>query len=151
MRYAGLVLAFACISGAFGAGSDEQGVTRAEKEWSEAARRYDLKAFEQLLASDYVGVSITGKVIDKATLLHDVANAPKLVKEKNAKVLEEPSQDLKIRIHGPVAIVTGARKSQGPSGLHTRFTRVWLKTGDHWQLTAFQATRVVENEGKKEK
>ena len=49
--------------------------------------------------------------------------------------------DLKIRIHGNIAVVTGAYHERGESGgktydYHDRLTDVWMKIGGKWQLIA---------------
>jgi len=49
--------------------------------------------------------------------------------------------DLKIRVHGDTAVVTGAYHERGESGgkrydLHDRLTDVWMKIGGKWLLIA---------------
>jgi ketosteroid isomerase-like protein len=49
--------------------------------------------------------------------------------------------DLKVRMHGDTAIVTGAYHEKGESNgkpyeYHGRLTDVWMKSGGKWQVVA---------------
>ena len=49
--------------------------------------------------------------------------------------------DLKVRVHGSVAIVTGAYYEKGTSKgksyeFHDRLTDIWMNSGKRWQLIA---------------
>jgi ketosteroid isomerase-like protein len=57
------------------------------------------------------------------------------------KVEVAEMSDLKVRMHGSVAVVTGAYHEKGESGgkryeYHDRLTDVWMKTGGKWQVVA---------------
>jgi ketosteroid isomerase-like protein len=49
--------------------------------------------------------------------------------------------DLKVRMHGDTAVVTGAYHEKGlsngkPYEYHDRMTDVWMKVGGKWQVVA---------------
>jgi ketosteroid isomerase-like protein len=49
--------------------------------------------------------------------------------------------DLKVRMHGDTAVVTGAYREKGESNgksyeYHDRLTDVWMKVGGKWQVVA---------------
>jgi ketosteroid isomerase-like protein len=51
------------------------------------------------------------------------------------------TSDLKVRVHGNTAVLTGAYHERGEYGgkpyeYHDRFTDVWMKIGGKWQLIA---------------
>jgi ketosteroid isomerase-like protein len=49
--------------------------------------------------------------------------------------------DLRVRLHGSIAVVTGAYHERGQSNgkpyeYHDRLTDVWMKVGGAWQVVA---------------
>ena len=95
----------------------------------------DTAAIERLYTNDYVSTSATGLVRTKAEVLDDL-------KSGALKVTSLSSDDVKVRVHGDSAIVTGTstisgtdkgREMKGAS----RFTQVWVKRDGRWQLAAF--------------
>jgi ketosteroid isomerase-like protein len=87
-----------------------------------------------LLADEFVITVEDGNVYSKAGYISHTADAK--VKVHVAEML-----DLKVRIHGDTAIVTGSYHEKGESEgksyeYHDRLTDVWMKAGGKWQVVA---------------
>jgi ketosteroid isomerase-like protein len=119
--------------------------TKAEMEVIQTARdigqawaKHDVATLERLVSDDYTHTDIVGIVQNKDEWLADVrwSAARGLVRKLEF-------EDLKVRIHGDVAIVTGRNiliiGSSGIVRLPLRFTQVLTKRNGYWQRSAFQA------------
>ena len=124
------------------AGSVEQAIMQFESERREATLRNDPAYFERVLADDYMGTGMNGEVTDKA---QTIANT----KAGNPKFESLTYEDQKVRVYGDAAVVTGRALLKGTTQGQAidgpvRFTRVYVKRGDKWQLVTFQVTRVAQ-------
>jgi len=115
-----------------------------EEQWKDATLAGDAAAMDKLLSDDYVGISWTGQVNTKAMQLDRIRNRALVVQHMTLS-------DIKIKVVGPVAIVTSRAQVQGTSETGEidgdfRYTRVYqrLPTGA-WKITNFEATRVPPN------
>ncbi len=114
-----------------------------EEQWRTAQIADDLPAMDRLMSDDFVGISITGQANDKAQQL-DRFRKRKLV------ISRVDLSDRKIKLVGPVAIVTSLAQVEGINegtamkGMF-RYTRVYqrLPSGT-WKTTNFEATRVPD-------
>ena len=108
------------------------------------SRRYramceaDAKTLEELLADSLVYTHSYGGADTKASYL-DGIRAKKWVYQE----VERPIED--IQVHGDCAVVTGQVRIQLLSGgqpkkLNSRFTNVWVKRPQGWQMVAWQST-----------
>jgi ketosteroid isomerase-like protein len=124
------------------AGGTEQAVRKLEDERRAALLRGDVAYYERVLADDYTGTGPDGAVSDKA---QTIANA----KAGNPRFESLAYDDMKVRVYGDTAVVTGRATIKGQnmgqdiSGL-ARFLRVYVKRQGRWQLVAFQTTRVTQ-------
>jgi ketosteroid isomerase-like protein len=105
-----------------------------ELKWAESYRQRQVDVLSSLLAEDYVITTEDGSTYSKVGFISHNA-AP------SERVSISETSDLKIRIHGTVAIVTGAYHEHGESGgkpydYHDRLTDVWMKISGKWQLIA---------------
>ena len=68
-------------------------------------------------------------------------------KTGQTKLTSDEVSDMKVRVYGNTAVVTGTADGAGTmAGKDTKgqimFTRVWVKKGGSWQPVAFQQTLV---------
>ena len=140
MYRAKYILALACVMWVWPAQVKAQQATDAdtvrdlELKWAEA---YKLRQFDLLssyLDDDCVSTFEDGSVLGKLGLISYIARP-----SVHVEVAE--MSDLKIRMHGITAVVTGAYHEQGDNDgkrydYHDRFTDVWVKTRGSWKLIA---------------
>jgi ketosteroid isomerase-like protein len=103
-----------------------------EQQWTDAYRQRNIKLLTSMLAEDFIITVEDGSLFGKIGYMAHTADTATQV-----DVAEE--SDLKVHMHGNVAIVTGAYHERGTSkGKHyeyrDRLTDVWLKNGSTWQL-----------------
>jgi ketosteroid isomerase-like protein len=113
-----------------------------EQQWTDAYRQRNIKILTSMLAEDFVITVEDGSIFGKIGYMAHTADTATQV-----EVAEE--SDLRVHLHGNVAIVTGAYHESGTSkGKHyeyrDRLTDVWLKTGSTWQLIGSQYSVPVQ-------
>lgn len=122
-------------------GSAEQELLKVGKEYEEAIVRGDAAAYDRIMADDYTFTSPTGEVSDKAREIERT-------KSGDVKFESGRADDVRTRIYGDTAVVTGLWISKGKykgqdfSG-KDRFTTVFVKRGGRWQLVAEHVTSVA--------
>ena len=108
------------------------------------SRRYramceaDAKTLEELLGDSLVYTHSYGGADSKASYLDGIRS-----KKWQYQAVERPIED--IQIHGDCAVVTGQVRiellsSGQPKKLNSRFTNVWVKGRQGWQMVAWQST-----------
>jgi len=108
------------------------------------SRRYramceaDAKTLEELLADSLVYTHSYGGADSKASYLDGIRS-----KKWQYQAVERPIED--IQVHGDCAVVTGQVRiellsSGQPKKLNSRFTNVWVKGKQGWQMVAWQST-----------
>lgn len=105
-----------------------------EKKWNDVYKRADVTSMDDLLANDYIITVEDGTTFSKPGYIAHNGNSVVHVD------ISEMS-DLRVRMHGNIAVVTGAYYEKGteagkPYEYHDRLTDVWMKTKDRWQLIA---------------
>ena len=115
-------------------------VKAAELKRFEAATKVDLDALAKLLGDDLTYTHSTGALQTKAQLLDDL----KTGKLQFKKI--EPA-DLQVRVFGTTAVINGTAKlavvSNGEAkDVSLRFTDVWVNRAGHWQMVAWQSTKL---------
>jgi ketosteroid isomerase-like protein len=93
-----------------------------ETNWNDAYKRGDIAAMNSLLANEFIITVEDGHTFSKAGYIAQLGGGTTLVE------LSEMS-DLKVRVHGNAAVVTGAYHEKGtikgkPYEYHDRFTDV---------------------------
>jgi ketosteroid isomerase-like protein len=117
--------------------STEKTLIQMENDWTKAAVANDTAALGKILADDWVGQGPTG-VGTKAEVLADM-------KSGDFKVSSATMGEVKVRIFGDVAVVTGSNdekssyKGKDTSG-HYIWTDVFVKRSGKWQAVASQST-----------
>jgi ketosteroid isomerase-like protein len=140
-----IVLALVVLAVQFGRAqapsAAEQELTKVEHQWAEAVLKGDVQALERLYTEEYLSIGGDGATYTKT---QDIAD----VKSGNFKLAEFKLDEIKVRIHGEVAVVTGRNtikatyKGTDISGAY-RFTDVFVKRAGRWQVLTTQGTRVV--------
>ena len=111
---------------------DESKVLALEKKWTDAYKQHSIPSVVSLLSDDFTITVEDGRVFGKTGYLSHTADS-------STQVDVAEQSDIKVRFHGNLAIVTGAYHELGASNgkryeYHDRFTDVWIKSGDQWQL-----------------
>jgi len=118
----------------------EQEIRQQEARRFEAIVRGDLATLEGILSDDLTYTHATGVFETKAEFLGKL-------KSGQVKYESFAPQDIRVRVYGTTGVVTGvARVKVQVKGellqFQLRFTDVYVKKDDRWQMVAWQATRV---------
>jgi ketosteroid isomerase-like protein len=118
------------------AASPESTILTLEKKWTDAYKLRNITLMTSMLAEDFVITVEDGNMYGKMGYMSHTADTSTQV-----DVAEE--SDLKVRIHGNVAVVTGAYHETGTFKgkhyeYHDRLTDVWMKIDGQWRLLASQ-------------
>ncbi|MGH9497638.1 MAG: nuclear transport factor 2 family protein [Terriglobales bacterium] len=105
-----------------------------EKKWTESYKHRDIGLLSSLLAEDFIITVEDGSTYGKAGYISHSADSSVLV-----AVAEQ--SELRVRMHGDTAVVTGAYHETGESkGKHyeyrDRLTDVWMKRDGKWHVIA---------------
>ena len=114
--------------------SDAATVRALEAKWAESYRQRNIEILSTLLSDEFVITVEDGSVFSKAGYISHTADS------KTHVQISEFS-DLKVRVVGDVAVVTGSYHEKGessgkPYDYHDRLTDVWMKSGGRWQVVA---------------
>lgn len=128
-----LVLLLACAAAAQEK-SDSSTVRALELKWTESYKQRSIDILSSLLADEFSITVEDGSVYSKAGYISHTADS-------KVKVQVAEMTDLKVRVHGDIAVVTGAYHEHGesegkPYDYRDRLTDVWIKAGGKWQVIA---------------
>jgi hypothetical protein len=120
----------------------EMEVLKINKEYDTAVVRLDVAALERILADDYMYTDTDGSISDKRLEIQ-AAKSGDLTFESGI------SDDLKVRVYGNTATVTGRWTSKGKYknwafDEKDRYTTFYVKRGGRWQLVSEIAVRIIE-------
>src|SRR5437763_15904817 len=120
----------------------EQEVRQAIKKYREALLKRDAATLERIWTDDYTFTNGAGETHSKAQRLANL--------KSGATALDSISQEeeMKVRVHGNVAVATGrvtikGRYSGKQASGQYRSINVWVKGATGWQLVANQLTPVA--------
>src|SRR4029077_7297390 len=116
--------------------SDAAAIRALELKWTESYKLHNIDILSSLLAEDFVITIEDGNIYSKAGYISHSADPA-------TKVQVAELSDLKVRMHGDTAVVTGAYHEKGTSNgkpyeYHDRLTDIWMKVGGKWQVVASQ-------------
>ena len=105
-----------------------------ENQWNAAYKRSDIAAMNSLLADDFVITIEDGSTFSKPGYIAHNGNS-------TVHVEVSDMSDVKVRMHGNTAVVTGAYHEKGtdkgkPYEYNDRFTDVWMNIAGKWQAIA---------------
>lgn len=142
-RWALILLLFLCCHGVMAQEkSDAATIRTMETKWADAYKQHNIDILSTLLADDFVITIEDGSVYSKAGYITHSADS-------SVRVQVAELSDLKVRMHGETAIVTGAYHEKGESNgkpyeYHDRLTDVWMKIGGRWQVVASQYSTPIK-------
>jgi ketosteroid isomerase-like protein len=118
----------------------EQEIRQRETRRSEALVRGDFGTLDEILSDDLTYTHASGVYESKAQIMANL-------KSGQVKYESFTPEDVLVRVYGTTGVVTGvARVKVRVKGEHLslqlRFTNVYVKKGDLWQMVAWQATRL---------
>jgi|SRR5215472_5808305 len=118
------------------ASQEEAKILELEKKWTDGYKLHHINTMISLLAEDFVITVEDGRTFGKMGYIAHTADSATQV-----DVAEE--SDLRVRMHGNVAIVTGAYHETGTTKgrryeYRDRLTDVWMKINGQWQIIAAQ-------------
>ena len=127
---------------AFGQSNDEIEIRRLEKHWTELLDRGDTTSLLKIWSENYVVNNPNGKIVTPKDIVALMKSGHKFPAVK--RIIEN------ITFNEDIAIVMG-KELQQPENMTTnyeewiprRFTNVWIKTKDGWQLAARQSSQVI--------
>jgi len=107
-----------------------------EGKWNDAYKQRNINILTSLLADDFIITVEDGRVFGKIGYMSHTADS-------SVQVATAEESDLRVNLHGNVAVVTGAYHETGTSKgsryeYRDRLTDVWMKINGQWQLIASQ-------------
>jgi ketosteroid isomerase-like protein len=120
----------------------EEELLKLENEFARAVASNNADALDRLLADDWIIVEPDGSIIDKARFLEVIRSGA--LSHESMK-----STDLKVRVYGNTAVVTGLTTSKGKFMGQDfisceRATDIFVKQADRWQCVFTQLTRFTK-------
>ncbi len=122
----------------FSSGDIASTITQMEEQWAAAAKANDPARIAVLLADIFVGMDADGSMQSKSSIL---------ARTKSDKWEINEVSDVKVMVHGNMAIATGAWQGKGTLAdgkmvdEHERWLDTWLRNGK-WQCIASASTAV---------
>lgn len=118
-----------------------QRVIAMEHRWIDATIKGDADAFATFMADEYVAVVANGRIRDKATWVEGVRSS-------SMKYESVDLRNLKVRLYGETAVVTGEYTQKATSGgqdysASGAYVTTWLKRNGRWQAIASGFSRAV--------
>ena len=122
--------------------SAEQQLVQLERDWCTAQLKKDAGLLGRILADDYTGVGRLGKKRTKAEELTELT-------DKTSTTTSCVDNDVKVRVYGDAAVVTGRASRAGTekgSAFKDReflWTDTFIKKDGRWQCVASQSTSIA--------
>ncbi len=134
------VLALTALLGLAWAASVEEELKKLETDRAAAAVKGDTATLEKQTSDDYTFINLRGQMQDKSQMVN-------AFKTGQTKLTSNDLSDMKVRVYGNTAVITGKADIKGTLGGkdangQIMFTRVYVKKGGSWQSVAFQQTLV---------
>jgi ketosteroid isomerase-like protein len=120
-------------------GEAEEELLKLEKAFAEAIVKNDLEGIGRLVADDWIIIDPNGEIVDR-TRFFEVIKSGALTHD----MME--SEDLRIRVYGDSAVVTGVTRTKGKFmgqefSTQERATDVFVKRDGRWQCVLTHLTR----------
>ncbi len=105
-----------------------------ENKWNEAYKQRDVAAMNSLLSNDFLITIEDGSTYSKTGYIAHCG-------DKSTVVDISEFSDMRVRMHGNTAVLTGQYHEKGVSGgkpyeYHDRMTDVWMLIDGRWQVIA---------------
>jgi ketosteroid isomerase-like protein len=120
----------------------EQELLKANQEYDTALLRGDAVALDRLYADEFVYTNPDGEIRYKAQQLA-------FTRSGDLKFESAQSSDVKVRVYGKTAVMTGRFNAKGTFkgktiDVRERYTAVWVKQNGRWQLVAEQGNFIKQ-------
>jgi ketosteroid isomerase-like protein len=106
----------------------EQAVLKLTRDWLDAEERHDRAALDRIIADDFLGTGPGGNTVSKGDVIP--------LEGTQAGGLSVTGQDIKVRVFGNAAVVIGRGVAKTQEKAELRFTVVFVKREDRWQMVA---------------
>ena len=121
----------------------ERELLKLEDEWSQASLKRDAAALQRFYADEYVFIDEDGVVTNRVNELKNLTSG-------EFRLESYKFDEMRVRLYGDVAIVTGRNTIKGRwqdinrdiSGPY-RFTDVFVRRDGRWQCVSSQSSRVA--------
>ena len=123
-------------------GTVEQELMKLEQDWTNANVKADVAVLDRILADDYTWTDNDAVVWTKAQNLA-------VIKSGESVISSMVTDDMKVRIYGDAAVVTGRNTNKGMlkgkdiSG-QERWTDTWIKRDGRWRCVATHSSRIAQ-------
>ena len=120
----------------------ERDIKSLEEARNQAVLHGDVATLDRMTSDDYTFITLRGELRTKSDILKGFASGSFHYDSRQVS-------DLKVRVYGDTAIVTGRSVQKGMengkdySGDY-RFTRVYVKENGHWLTVALQTTLIQQ-------
>jgi ketosteroid isomerase-like protein len=133
-------VATALLASAWGQDVQEQ-IKKLEMDRSDAIVKSDIAKLDKYTADDYVLINMNGRMTGKSEMIEGF-------KSGSSKLTSDDLSDLKVRVYGNTAVVTGKADIKGTLGGtdatgQILYTRVYVKKDGRWQSVSLQQTRAA--------
>lgn len=120
----------------------ESEILKTNEEYDKAIISRDAAAYERILAHDFIFTDYKGNVFNKTQEIEKVRTG-------NLTFESGKSDDLRVKIYGKTAVVTGRFTAKGKSKNQNftfaeRYTAVFVKRNGRWQMVAEQSTEIAQ-------
>jgi ketosteroid isomerase-like protein len=125
-----------------------QQIQEAVGRFSKAFVEADSSTLDILLSEDYIHTNSTGSVLNKKQWLEYIKIRKAELEAGRLEIESYENTDLRIRVYGESAIVTGANLAKGkregkPFVTQLRFTHLWIRQSGQWKRAAFHDSPVT--------
>jgi hypothetical protein len=122
-------------------GNLEEQIKQLERDRQNSFVHNDIAALDRDTAEDYTTIGSSGKLSDKPQMM-------KNLKAGRTQILSMDLSDMKARVYGDTAVLTGrAREVSVTEGQQkdeqVLFMRIFVKANGRWQAVAYQQTPVA--------
>ena len=130
------------VSSAAPGDAAQEEIKKIEQERNQALLKHDTATLDRMTSHDYTFINQRGELRTKAEILAGFKSGSF---NYDAREISE----LKVRVYGDTAVVTGHAKQKGVENTkdysgENRFTRVYVKQNGRWVSVALQVTLVAK-------
>ena len=114
----------------------ERELLKVNEQYDDAIMRGDVAALERIFADEFIYTNPKAEVLDKKQQIAALSSG-------GVKLTDAKSDDVRIRIYGQTAVMTGRFTAKADSAgtsemINERYTAVWIRRDGGWQLVAEQ-------------
>jgi ketosteroid isomerase-like protein len=106
----------------------EQTVLKLTRDWLDAEERHDRATLQRIIADDFQGTAPMGNTVFKEDVIPQEGT--------QARGLSVNAQELKARVFGDAAVVTGRGVQKSGEKRELRFTIIFAERKESWQMVA---------------